>query len=124
MFFTGYEDEFISKSYTPQVSTMTELVHQLSSSRMYIGCDNLISDIAAALHIPSIILHPYTKSINREMFSTRNDEFISYHIYFSNGVRWDHEKIRKGIDFVESRFMQFSRPVKEYDRIKSILSGD
>lgn len=123
MFFTGHEEEFCSRCYMPECRSMVELIYHLMSCRMYIGHDNVIADIAAALHIPSVIIHPSPRIINREVFSVRSDEYISSHTYFSNGVRWCHEKLRNAVNNIETRFIPFAKTLKEYDRIKKIISN-
>lgn len=121
LFFSGHEEAFQNFCFMPACTTLAEIIYHLSVCKMYVGWDNLIADIAAALRIPSIIIHSDSRRTAREVFSVRQDEYLLRHIYFSHGLRWDHEKLREALDFIETRFTPFSRSIGEYDRVRDIL---
>jgi len=104
-FFTGFEDVFCNRCYMPECTSINDLNYHLVNSRMYIGWSNLIEDLAAALHIPSIIIHNSSRRESREIYSVRNDEYLLHHVYFSNPLKWDLDKLKSSIGFIEGRLI-------------------
>lgn len=122
-FFTGCEDTFTTRCYMPTCQTFQEVVYHLSQCKLYLGCDNLFADIAAAMHIPTIVIHPKERRGSLEVFSVRQDEYLFHPIYFTHALRWNHDALRQALHYLEGLFIPFSRPLGEYDRIRRVLGS-